>query len=431
MASRRIFMRLGEAGIPVGELIITTDGSRETSVFKYDQAWLEDSRAFALSPGMRLTEAPYYFNSENGSSLPSPVADGTPDSWGRAIIKASLGGRACTDMDFLLESADFLRQGALRYYDSRDVDAPALAQYDRKSNEISIPRLIDLEQFIIEARAFEADPAQYRENRAKMVGGDYLKDAVGTLGGARPKVNALDDDGALWIVKMAKMDDQYSVAHAEVLALTLAREVGILASDAKILPSSQKYPVSIIRRFDRNASGVRLPFISAQTFLDLPGTAAGNYVDIAFQMNEWSADPENEKRELFKRVVFNILIQNTDDHLRNLGFLYGGEGRWLLSPAFDVNPVPERGNTLKTAISDIHGFELDIDSLIDASPLFDVSEEQAVDIIGTMARIIKAQWRNVAGRLGMPSRDIRYIAPAFENEQIESAILLKTKSENV
>ncbi|MCS4088544.1 type II toxin-antitoxin system HipA family toxin [Rhizobium sp. BK176] len=426
MAKKQIFVRIGRAATPVGEMIVSTDGARETSVFQYDRSWLEHPQAFALSPGMRLDQSPYYFNKEDGSSLPPPISDGTPDSWGRAIIKAHLGGRSCTDLDFLLQSSDDLRSGALRYYESRDEAAPPVAPPILKPGLHSVPRLIDLDALIIEARAFELDPARYREKRANMLGGDLLKGAVGSLGGARPKINAIDEDGSLWIVKLAKFDDQYSVAHAEVLALTLARAVGIETAEAKVIPSSQKYPIAIVRRFDRAEEGIRIPFISAQTFMNLPGAEPGNYADIAFQMMEWSADATSDTQELFRRLAFNILIQNTDDHLRNLGFLYGGGGRWRLSPAFDVNPVPERGTTLKTAISEIHGTELDIDQLIDAAPYFGIVKDEAMGVISEMAATIKDSWRQIAGRLQMPGKDIRFVAPAFENPQMDRAIALKT-----
>ena len=423
MAKKQIFIRIGKAGTPVGELIVSTDGARETSAFRYDQAWLENPRAFALSPGMRLDQSPYFFNKDDGSALPPPIADGTPDSWGRAIVKAHLK-RACGDLDFLLQSSDYLRSGALRYYDSRDANAVALAAPVTLPGHFTTPRLIDLDAFIVEARAFEADPAHYREHRANMIGGELLKGAVGSLGGARPKINAVDGDGSLWIVKLAKMDDQHSVAHAEVLSLTLARAVGIDAAEAKVLPSSQKYPIAIVRRFDRGGEEIRVPFISAQTFMNLPGAEPGNYADIAFQMIEWSADHAADSLELFRRLAFNVMIQNTDDHLRNLGFLYGGNGKWRLSPAFDINPVPEPGTTLKTAISEIHGTELDVDQLVDAAPYFGIAKDQATRLLSEMAATIRDGWRNIGTRLQMPGQDMRFVAPAFDNPQIERAVAL-------
>lgn len=426
MPTRKIYVRVGGAGVPVGEVLFDAEpGGRETSTFTYADSWLKHRNRFDLAPHMPLGSAPFYANkATDGSSLPSPIADGTPDSWGRAVIKMALGGRALTDLDYLLEADDFLRSGALRYYDGPGNDATALAPPKSGPGQASIPRLLDLEQIVVEARAFETDPVHYRERRAKMIGGDLLRNAVGTLGGARPKVNARAEDGSLWIVKLAKIDDQYAIARAEVMALELAGRVGIAAAEASVLSSSQRFPVAIVKRFDRNDQGTRFPFISAQTYMGLAGADPGNYVDIAMQMRAFSRDPKADMRELFRRLTFNVLIQNTDDHLRNLGFLYRGGGKWGLSPAFDVNPVPEEGTTLKTPISELHGNELNIDAVIEAAPFFEVEADEAAAIASTMASVIKDEWRAIGKKVAMTAADFRAVAPAMENAQIERALAL-------
>ena len=426
MPTRKVFVRLGVAAVPVGELIVDAEaGGRETSTFTYNPAWTARPDAFAIAPRMPLGLAPTYTNkASDGSSLPGPIADGTPDSWGRAVIKMALGGRALTDLDYLLEADDFLRSGALRYFDSPDKNATALAPPKTGPGQVPIPRLLDLEQIIVEARAFEADPIHYREKRARMVGGDLLRNAVGTLGGARPKVNAKAEDGSLWIVKLAKIDDQYAIARAEVMALRLAERVGITAANADVLASSQRFPVAIVKRFDRTDQGARIPFISAQTFMGLPGAEPGNYVDVAMQMRAFSRDPKADMSELFRRLMFNVLIQNTDDHLRNLGFLYRGAGKWGLSPAYDVNPVPEEGTTLKTAISELHGNVLDVDAVIEAAPYFDIEVDEATSIASAMATTVKDEWRAIGGQVAMTSADFGAIAPAMDNAQVERALAL-------
>lgn len=425
MTTRKIYVRLGAGGVPVGELIVDAEpGGRETSTFTYDPAWIANADAFAMAPRMPLGSAPLYSNkATDGSSLPGPIADGTPDSWGRAVIKMALGGRTLTDLDYLLEADDFLRAGALRYFDGPNADATALAP-PKKAGQVSIPRLVDLEQIIVEARAFENDPVHYRENRAKVVGGELLRNAVGTLGGARPKVNAQHKDGSLWIVKLAKFDDRYGVAPAEVMALWLAERVGITAATAEVLPSSQRFPVAIVKRFDRTDRGARIPFISAQTFMGLAGAEPSNYVDVAMQMRAFSRDPKADMRELFLRLMFNVLIQSTDDHLRNHGFLYRGGGKWGLSPAFDINPDPDEGTTLKTAISELHGNVPDIDAVVDAAPYFEIDTAEAASIAFSMATTIKNEWRAIGQKASMTAADFRAIAPAMENAQVERAVSL-------
>jgi serine/threonine-protein kinase HipA len=129
--------------------------------------------------------------------------------------------------------------------------------------------------------------------------------------------------------------------------------------------------------------------------------------------------------ELFRRMAFNVLIQNTDDHLRNLGFLYAGAGKWSLSPAFDVNPVPEEGVTLKTAISEIHGNALDVDAVIDAAAYFDLDADDAASVVSAMASTIKGEWRAIGAKVGMTPADVKAIMPAMESAQIARALVLK------
>lgn len=422
MATTRIDVRLGETATPVGELLYEVDGVRETSVFTYHQSWIEHPRTFPIAPDMPLTAAPFYGSKAgNASALPGPISDSTPDSWGRAIIKIAIGRRKLTDLDFLIEADDFLRSGALRYFGGKGETAKPLAAPHSGERAFSVPRLLDLEQIIAEARAFEADPIHYREKRALMIGGGILKDAAGSLGGARPKVNARDESGNLWIVKLAKMDDTYAVARAEVLTLHLANAVGIQACEARVLNTSQKFPVALIKRFDRSSTGGRLPLISAQTFMGLPGTEPSTYVDIADRLRVHGGKPSDDNAELWRRMAYSILIQNVDDHLRNHAFLRG-PGGWRLSRAFDINPDPNEGLTLKTAISEIHGSGLNVEAAIEAAPFFDISEGVARAKIFEMASIIAARWREIGGRLGMTASDFKAVAPAFENSQVQTAI---------
>lgn len=421
MPATRLDVRIGENATPVGELLYDVTGDRETSVFTYHKSWLEHPKGFALAPNMPL-DGSLTFTTKSGniSALPGPIDDSTPDTWGRAVIKAALGRRNLTDLDFLIEADDQLRSGALRYFDAPGAKGKPLAQPRSGSRGFTIPRLVDLEQVIAEARAFEADPVHYRENRAKLIGGAILKDAAGSLGGARPKVNARDEKGGLWIVKLAKMDDEFAKARAEVLALHLAASVGLRVTTASVLNTSQRFPVALVKRFDRSASGARIPFISAQSFMALPGTETSTYVDIADQIRQHGAAPKDDMLELWKRLAFTILIQNVDDHLRNHGFLRVAAG-WRLSPAFDINPDPDEGGTLKTAISEIHGSALDLEAAIEAAGFFDITEDDALQTISQMATTIAGTWRQVGARLGMTSSDFKAVVPAFENERMKLA----------
>lgn len=421
MGTTRLDVRIGERAVPVGELIHDHTGLRETTVFTYHESWVVRKDAFAISPSMPLGSGPFYGAKKgNISALPPPISDGTPDSWGRAIIRASTGRHSVTDLDYLVETSDLLRSGALRYFDGPGLDACALAP-PRIKGAPSVPRLLDLEDLIAEARAFEADPVHYRERRAHLLGGEALRNAAGSLGGARPKINARDDEGHLWIVKLAKMDDTFAVARAEVLALHLARLLGLQVAEARILNTSQRFPVSLIRRFDRTAQGGRVPFISGQTFMDLPGTEPSTYVDMADRLRAFGSAPVADMQELWGRMAFTVLIRNTDDHLRNHGFLASNDGRWRLSPGFDINPDPDDGATLKTSISELHGPGLDIEAVIEVAPFFEMTETEASVRIAGMAELIASSWRDIGGRLGMTASDFKAVSPAFDNEQIRAA----------
>lgn len=435
MSARKIDVRIGGNGdrpaVPVGELIFDVSGLRETSVFTYHQSWLEHPNRFAIAPDMPLQEGPTYRTAAgNTSALPLPISDGAPDSWGRAIIKAAFKdgqrGRVPNDLDFLVETSDFLRSGALRYFDGPGPEAKALAeiQFGADGTLQGVPRLYELDDLVAKARAFEEDPEGYSAKRGAVVGGSLVAFA-GSLGGARPKVNAQDGAGHLWIAKLAKIDDTYAMARTEVMTLRLAKRVGIEASESKVLSlDAHRFPVALIKRFDRLPSGARIPFISGQTFMGLEGTEPGNYVDVAHRMLQFCAKPQEQMAELHRRLMFTVLVQNADDHLRNLGFIAAPGGGWRLSPAFDVNPVPEPGVTLKTAISDIHGNDLSIEAVIEAAPFFDVSEDEAAQSARSMAAIIHDEWRGIGKSVGMSSSDFRAVTPALDNPQIEKALRL-------
>lgn len=420
MARHEVDVRLGAEGVPVGRLIVEISGQRQTSAFTYHASWLSLPKAFALSPSMPLISTAFYGRHEgNMSCLPGPIEDGSPDSWGRKIIEKMKGGTHVSDLDYLIGTDDFLRMGALRYFDAAGVEGQALAPTPAAEGEIGIPRLHDLDAVIREARAFEADPDGYAARRAGLIGGGLLKHAVGSLGGARPKVNAKDPDGALWIVKLPKQDDSYAMARAEVLALRLAANIGIRASEARVLNDAPQFPMALVKRFDRSGPDFmgRIPFISAQTFLGQHADRSGSYEELAMQMRAHSAIPGAEILELYRRMTFGILIRNTDDHLRNHGLLHSPRG-WVLSPAYDINPEHRSGGRLQTPISEIHGNECSIRAALDAADFFDVKPKVARAMVREMAAFIAGNWRWCASDLGMNTRDLNAVAVAIENDDL-------------
>ena len=194
--------------------------------------------------------------------------------------------------------------------------------------------------------------------------------------------------------------------------MTLARQAGLTVADAKLLNVVGR-PVALIRRFDRVGSR-RIPFLSAMSLLGLNDGDEGTYTDIAEIIRMYSSSPTEDLNELWKRVVFNVLIGNLDDHLRNHGFLYDRNGRWRLSPAYDLNPVPlaEKARELTTWISE-QGSEADLDLAREATPFFALKKQQAETTIDEISTALK-DWRSVARRLGMSSKDIDIYSTAIQ-----------------
>lgn len=420
---QRLFVWMDDEAL-VGQLDFNVDGMRQSSVFRYAPSWIDAQEGFDLSPAMPRNNIIAAASLQgNTSPLVMPIADSAPDSWGRAIMRVANGGRSMNDFEYLTGVDDFLRSGALRFYESNEAGALPLSQPRTGANAYSIPRLVELDTMVREARAFESDPVHYRESRARLLAGQVLIDAAGSLGGARPKVNVRDEHGELWIAKLPKMNDEYSMAHAEVLTLRLAEEIGMTVAQSNLLVVSEQFPVSLIKRFDRTyedrGNPGRLHLITAQTFMGLSGTEPSDYASIAEEMMRHGAEDDIE--ELWTRMAYSVLIQNTDDHLRNHSFMRI-DGRWAISPAYDINPDPSVGGTLKTAISVLHGNALDISSVLDVASLFGIDSNDARDALKVMAETIMDRWRPLANDIGMNARDMKILCTAFESPQVQAAL---------
>jgi serine/threonine-protein kinase HipA len=422
MAQRTLKVCVGEAGIEVGTLRFEAQGNREFSSFQYDDGWIADKRAFAISPSMPLEPAQFFFKKEGDTipPLPAPLSDTAPDSWGRNIIRRDARENRqdtspLSELDYLLAVDDFSRMGALRLREDQE-NAPFLAGEPGGRHEI--PPLLKLDEL--------GQSIQSIEKQSPMTAAALkrLRQVGSALGGARPKCSVIDTDGSLLIAKFTSREDRHDVERAEVLTLNLAEACGLSASSAR-LDMSDNLPVALIRRFDRNAKGARIPYISAQTMLGATDATSGTYTKLAEAMRQFSDDPKRDLSELFNRVSFTILISNVDDHLRNHGFLFVGNGRWRLSRMFDVNPAPERHRELKTPISEISGAGASIEALIEHAPFFDLSSDEAAEAIYNMATTISEKWQPMARERGMDRATIDIYRPAFEHDEANIALALK------
>jgi len=400
---------LGEGKRIVGRLRFETDGRRQHSQFEYAAEWLAAPDRFALSPGLPLREGSHYSagRSDRRSALPGCFADAAPDSWGRALMTRALGG-GLSEFDYLVLSDDRTRQGALRFLGE---DMEPLSDLTPP-----IPRLVELERLRALAQRFERDPGGAEAEARDLAG------VAGSLGGARPKAN-VEGDGHLWIAKFTSAQDTRPVERVEVAALKLAARCGLRAAEAKLELRDSDSPIALIRRFDRRGN-TRIPYISARTALDWDSDEGGFYTDIADVIRQISSKPVDDLHELWRRIVFTILVSNSDDHLKNHGFIYAGGDRWRLSPAFDINPSPSRHRVLETGIIQGGSFDASLDIALEACGFFELTPAVARQQAFQMSETIANNWKQALRDEGASSGDLRTYADAFEHTESRKALRL-------
>lgn len=380
--------------------------------FEYDSAWLrsnEAPRPFGLDPGLPPFTGPHFSPAQG--QLPGIFQDMAPDRWGRVLMERREAiearesvrpARALRDWDFLVGVNDATRQGALRlrdpenegFVDARELGAPPFA------------RLRDLEALVarLEEPGVEELP-QYREWLLQLV-------APGaSLGGARPKASCMTEDGALWMAKFPATDDRRDIGLWEMFAHKLAVRAGVEMPDARAIRFSARGHTFMVRRFDR-AGGSRRLYASAMTLTGHADGAAASYLDIvqAIELLGHPAAIAMDLEQMYRRVLFSVLIGNRDDHLRNHGFLRVAGG-WRLSPAFDINPNPDRGE---------HALAIDEANPTPASAL--VAETAPFyRIAATRARAIHAEvraaivpWTEDAGQLGLGRAEIERMGTVID-----------------
>lgn len=343
-------------------------------------------------------------------------ADASPDRWGRLLMNRRLerdqrAGRADRNVrlhesDYLLGVHDAFRAGALRFRLDDHGD------FLDNRHGAAAPPFVRLRELEAASLALEHD----RDN-IDAAGDEWLRMLIapgGSLGGARPKASVVNPQNHLFIAKFPSVRDEHDVGAWELVVQTLARSCGLRVPESFARRFANPHHTFLVRRFDRTAAGRRLHFASAMTLTghrDGDDAASGaSYLEIARVLIEHGAETDADLRELWSRVLFNILVSNTDDHLRNHGFiLVPGKG-WRLSDAFDINPVPgSRG--LKLNISEADN-ALDLDLVRSVAPYFRISAAKAAEIIDRFRAVVH-QWSKVATGLKIPRREQERMASAF------------------
>jgi serine/threonine-protein kinase HipA len=413
---RQIQLCIGKAGLPVGSLVYVRQGRRENSAFAYAEDWLASTPRFNVSADLQLVTGyqSHKAASPHDSVFHGAIADTAPDAWGRRVIARDHAKRrkgdpqlpALTEMDYLLAVDDFSRVGALRL---RDPDGTW--QRTTTDGQRSTPPLIELERVFLASRAVERGDETAEDLR-------YLQGKGTSLGGMRPKCTLIDEDGRLAIGKFPSVGDARSVTRGEVLALKLAALAGIDAAPARIVLLGE-VPVAVIGRFDRDQADGRIPYQSAASLLQASREDDRSYTEIADAIRAHGYAPAQDVRQLWRRLVFNLLITNVDDHLQNHGFLHVAHGQWRLAPAFDINPFPDKERESKTWLSEQDGPITDVGMLLARATYFGLDEAQARAVLAEVHAAV-ANWRRVAlsAEVGLQQAELDDFAPAFEHEQM-------------
>ena len=403
---------VGENPIEVGKLSYEKRGQKSTSSFIYSDSWLRNPDQFALSPDLPLIYG-YQFHSGRGldeSAFFSCFLDIEPDGWGKMVIQRDFAKQRkdgvtnikvatlLDDFDDLMSISDFSRIGAIRLRDSSGIFQ---RQADHKRQT---PPLIELPLLLRAIKAIE-------ENQETAKDLEYLRGVGTSLGGLRPKCSIIDTNGNLSIGKFPSVGDTRSIVHGEVLALYLAQRCGIDAASSKVIDSGG-VPVALIKRFDRDGLR-RYMYLSANSLLQAKSHQQYCYEDIASLIRAISPRAKNDLGQLWRRMVFNILINNVDDHLKNHGFLHTTGNQWTLAPAFDLNPFPDKARSLKTWISQESGDFASLEKALAISRSFELSLKEAQIILSEMKSAC-ASWKSLARDLRMSVQDIDQYAPAFE-----------------
>jgi serine/threonine-protein kinase HipA len=402
------------AGRPrlAGRLWTRARKDRESATFEYDRGWLADPQRFSLEPALKVGPGPFHTRSEQ--RLFGAIGDSAPDRWGRVLMRRAERRRAdrlhetprtLREIDYLLQVDDEARAGALRFATSEG--GPFLADGAAK-----IPPLVDLARLLSAADRVAKDRESDEDLRLLLAPGS-------SLGGARPKASIRDRDGHLAIAKFPSHSDEWNSVVWEAVALTLAAKSGIAAPVWRIETIGRKRAL-LLRRFDREKS-VRVPFVSAMSMLGAADGEQRSYMEFVDALRQHGAAPKEGARAVWRRIVFSILISNTDDHLRNHGFLWVGPAGWRLAPVYDVNPVPPdvRPRVLTTAI-DLEDNTASLDLALSVCGYFELDLKAARAIAAEVGKAV-ARWRQTATRLGATAAEIERMAGAFEHADSKAA----------
>jgi serine/threonine-protein kinase HipA len=415
MVDVAVYIDLDGTPRPVGLLRRHASRREETVTFEYDETWLADDERFSIEPALALTRG--VFPPPPDQPIFGSIGDSAPDTWGRRLMQRAErrqaereGRRVRTlgELDYLLGVADETRLGALRFRWSGEDEFPAPVP-------AGVPALIELGRLLQITERILRDEETDEDLQLIFAPGS-------SLGGARPKASVIDQYGHLSIAKFPKETDEYSIETWEEIALRLAERAGISTPHHELLQVAGK-PVLLSRRFDRSGS-IRIPFLSAMSMTGSRDGQRGSYPELVDALTQHGAKARADAAQLYRRVTFNVLVSNVDDHLRNHGFLWAGRDGWVLSPAYDLNPTPTdvKARILTTNI-DLDEGTCSVDLLENAAEFFGLSLKQARATMREVADVTQT-WQAVAEEVGCRRAEIARMASAFEHDDLCAALRL-------
>lgn len=395
----------------IGTLYVDREKGKQVLSFEYSEEWLEDlTNNVNLDPDLGLFKGRQYTPVDK--TMFGIFADSCPDRWGRLLMKRREVIRArkeerkpktLIDVDFLLGVYDETRMGGLRFSISKG------SSFLSDDKELATPPWTTLRKLESASLAFEKNDDGMEEK--------WLKQLVApgsSLGGARPKASVLAPDNSLWIAKFPSKYDEVNVGAWEMVVHDLAVMCNLNVSEAKLENFSKIGSTFLTKRFDREGSK-RIHFASAMTLLGKSDGAnasdGSGYLDIASIIRQNSVTPKKDLNELWRRMVFNMAVSNTDDHLRNHGFIMGKEG-WMLSPLYDVNPNIY-GDTLSLNV-DTDSNLIDFNLALSVAKLYGLTEAQALEELKEIKNVVESNWRKLAQQYGLSRSEIEGMSPAFD-----------------
>jgi len=414
-----VFVDLKGQTVLVGRLWVKERLGKESATFEYDAGWLKHAQKFSLGPSLPLTSGKHH--SDKG--LFGAFSDPAPDRWGQKLMRrfelesAQTEGRAPRTLlgsDFLAGVDDATRLGALRF--KRPGDDQFLAHTGRP-----VPPLLELRELLSATDRIEKGKARKKDIQLVLAPG-------GSLGGARPKATIRDRD-KLHVAKFPSPTDQWPVIPWETVVLDLAAKAGVSVAPHRVVRIGTKM-VLLTERFDREAGDIRLPYMSAMTALGAGDHEDRSYLEILEVLRRDGAYPAEDARQLWRRMAFNVLVSNTDDHLRNHGFLWAGQG-WRLSPAFDMNPAPPivGARVHALALNEIDHTS-SIDTVMSVAADFGIAANEAMRMAGEVAAAVST-WRAGAGAQKLSAADFAFMAGAFDHDDLRQATALGAKAPRV